>query len=207
MSNKYSLNSNTPEQTSKTSNSNQYQKVGIYDNVRVSDVVLGKSSLNKIPYIELQTVGANGEKGKSSKMWLSTEVKPDKTMSGWDMTARNLRELIMATHNITDAEARKIELIPNDLPDGTPDEVVHNLIINKVAGLLVGRPFRAKFKGEEAKPREGNEKGLIFATMDLVESMNVPMTNTKLKFSESKDIKYYVAPPTVSSTGDTDAPF
>lgn len=198
---KYSLNdAPKSESTNNSSSTGLYQKVGIYDNVRISDVVLGKSSLNHVPFIELQTIGAAGEKGKSARMWLSTTVKPGNKTSGWGMTARNIKDLIVATHNISEEEARSIDLIPSDLPEGTPDDAIHQMLVNKVASLLVGRPFRAKFKGEESKPREGNTSGLIFATMDLVESMNVPKAASKLRFSETRDIKYYVSPEQQAAT-------
>lgn len=176
-----------------------YQKPGIAENVKISEVTLGKSSLNSVPYMELTTIGENGEIGKSNRMWLSTQIGKNndgtlKKTSGWGVTARNIVELIMATHNITEEEAKAIELVPNDAPKETEGdkEMLRNILIKKVASLLVGRQFRAKFKGKQAKPREDGSTGTIFATMDLVESINVPKAESKLRFDPSRDIEMYV---------------
>lgn len=183
-----------PEKTNNTNYEKKaYQQPGIYDNVKITEVVLGKSSLRSIPYMQLKTVGPNGELGRSNNMWLSTTVgknldgSPKKT-SGWGVTARNLIEMIVATHNISHEEARAIQLVP-DNENNT--EKLHALLVNKVSALLIGKPFRGKFKGEQGKPREDGTPGLIYTTLDLVESMNIPASESKLRFDPAKDIKMY----------------
>jgi hypothetical protein len=176
---------NTPKST--------YQKPGIYDNVRITEVVLGASSLNKIPYLELRTAGDNGELGKSNRMWLSTTIgknldgSPKKT-SGWGITARNIVDLIIATHNVTRDEAKSMIDITEE-----NKEKAQQMLVNKISNLLVGRPFRAKFKGEQGKPREDGSAGLVFATLDLVESMNIPKESSVLRFDSVRDVKAYTA--------------
>lgn len=182
-----------PESNVNNSDKKSYQKPGIYDNVVISGVTLGKSSLRNIPYLELQTVGPNGELGKSNRMWLSTTIGKnmdgtDKKTSGWGVTARNLIMILEATHNITREEAKAIQLVPEN---ETNLEKQHAMLVNKVSTLLIGRPFRAKFKGEQSKPRPDGTPGLVFATLDLVESMNVPKDQSTLRFDTNRDIKLY----------------
>jgi len=206
--------SDAPESNVNNADKKTYQKPGIYENVVISGVSLGSSSLNKIPYLELQTVGPNGELGKSNRMWLSTTVgknldgSPKKT-SGWGVTARNIVMILQATHNITREEATAIQLVPEN---ETNTEKIHAILVNKLSTLLVGRPFRAKFKGEQSKPRPDGTPGLVFATLDLVESMSTPKDQSTLRFDPSRDIKLYegyveVTDNIESSAKKSDLPF
>lgn len=163
-----------------------YQKPGIADNVVISDVVLEYTTKNNVQYMRLITKGANGEVGKGPQMYLSTDIKnntdgtPKKT-SGWGVTARVLTDLIKATHNVTEEVAT-----PMIKGIETPQA-----LIEKVSALLVGKPFRAKFKGATSA------KGYIFAELSQSESMRVEPT--KMKFNESYDIKPYEGPMTTST--------
>lgn len=186
-------------------NIKQYQKPGIFDDVRVTEVVLGASSLNKVPYLEIRTVGANGEIGKSNRMWLSNTIgknldgTPKKT-SGWGVTQRNLLDLIMATHNISREEAKP----KLDVSDENKEKAYQKLV-DTVSRLLVGKPFRGKFKGEQGKPREDGSAGAIFATLDLVESMNVPKESSSLRFDVTRDVKAHISH--AVSADNSDLPF
>ncbi len=157
----------------------QYQKVGVYPDVKVTEVVLEKSTVKQVPYLKLITSGANGEVGQSNKMFLSTTVGEGKKTSAWAITARNLVDLIMATHNVDEDTAKGMIVVENE-----------NQLLAKVSALLVGRPFRAKFKGEEGS--KGN--GTIFATLAQVESMKVPSAESRLSFDPTRDIKKYEGP-------------
>ncbi len=163
-----------------------YQTPGIFDNVRIAEVKQGKSSFKKTPFIQLITVGQNGEIGKSTEMYLSTEVSPGKSMPAWNVTSRNLIDLVVATDpGKSRADLDGLELVP-DIKDaqGNPDlEKQYQGLVDIVTDLLVGKPFRAKFKGEEGK------NGYIYATMDRVESMSIPRASSRLKFDENYDIK------------------
>jgi len=166
----------------------EYQKPGIYDNVVITEVVLGKSSHKGSPFIQLKTLGQNGEVGKSSPMYLSTTVGENKKMTAWDMTKRNISDLILATNDISKQEVESIEFVPMNTTATLQEQ--HEMVAQKVSTLLVGKPFRAKFKGEQA------QSGTIFATLDRVESMQVPKVATGLRFDEKNgtDIKLFVQP-------------
>lgn len=169
----------------------QYQRPGIADNTRISKVSVEKTSVQQIDYLQLETTGPNGEVGKSGKMFLSTDTKPGKKTSAWSVTARNLTDLIMATHNV-DEDAAKSMIKVNSVDE----------LVRVVSSLLVGRPFRAKFKGTQ------NEKGTVYAELSGVESMSVTPENTRLRFDASRDIIKYqpVAVATETKTTD-DLPF
>jgi hypothetical protein len=119
-------------------------------------------------------------------MFLSTTVGEGKQTSAWAITARNLVDLIVATHGVSEAEAKGMIKVENE-----------QQLINKVSALLVGKPFRAKFKGEEGA------KGGVFASLALVESMKV--SPTTLKFNPEKDIKKYTGPAVTTSAPAVDA--
>ena len=186
------FNLNVDDSTNETSNNVSYQKAGVYDNVKITEIISGKSNVKQTPYIRMKTINQNGEVGQSAYMYLSSEIGEGKKMSGWHMTARNINDLIVATHNISRDEAKAIELAPSNEPN---DEKYISMLINKLSSLLVGRPFRAKFKGEQTK-----EDGTIFATLDRVESMNVPSEVSGLKFNKDKDLKMFISPDKVNSS-------
>lgn len=156
-----------------------YQKVGIYDNVKITNVLLDKSTVKQSPYIKLVTQGPNGEIGSSSAMYISNTKSEGKKTTAWAITAANLVNLITATQNCSDEEAKTMINVD------TPEQLV-----NKVSALLVGKPFRAKFKGEEAK----NGSGTVYATLGQVESMKIPKEGSSLRFNPEKDIKKYEGP-------------
>lgn len=153
-----------------------YQEPGIFDNVKISDIKLGETSVNKVSYIELHTVGDKGALGKSNKMFLSTDVKEGKKMSAWSITARNLVDLISITNNTSEEEAK-------GAIKGVESK---EQLVSKLSAILVGKPFRAKFKGEIS------EKGLTFATLDSIESMSTPKEQSRLRFNPDRDIKKHV---------------
>ena len=115
-----------------------------------------------------------------------------KKTAAWDITARNINDLICCTHNISRDEAKAIELVSSN---ETNQEKQISMLVDKLSSLLVGRPFRAKFKGEQTK-----EGGTVFSTLDRVESMNVPSVATGLKFNLDKDIKMFLSPDKVNSS-------
>jgi len=161
-----------------------YQKVGIFDNVKISEVVLEETSKAAVPYMRLKTIGADGALGTSPKMFLSTDVKQGKKTSGWGVTARNIIDLIKATHNVEEDAAKAMIA---QIPDA-------NALITKISAILVGKPFRAKFKGRVT------EKGTTIAELGQVESMRVE--TTKMSFNVLRDITPYSGP--VSTTVDSE---
>lgn len=164
-----------------------YQRPGIEDNVKISKVSIEETGLNKVKYLQLETTNSRGEIGKSTRMFLGTEVKPGKKCSGWSISARNLVDLLMVTHNVDEDTAKGMINI-----EGGSEQEKLNKLVNKVSALLVGKPFRAKFRGEETR------SGAIIAEIGAVESMNVE--NTRLKYDASRDIKKYEGTGTSATT-------
>lgn len=190
---------NAPEKLQNTGK--KYVQPGIYDNTTITEVVLLETSKNQVPYMELRTTGPNGEIGKSGKMFLNTKVGTNidgspKKMSAWEMTSRNILDLVQATHNNTEDQAKELF-----------GEVSSNQqVVDKTAALLVGKVFRGKFKGET------DPNGRIWPSLDKVESMKV--TPTQLRFDITRDVKAYQgapqnnnAEPIVPVNGNEDLPF
>lgn len=151
-----------------------YQRPGIAEGVRISKVTLEKTSTNQVDYLQLETIGLNGEVGKSNRMFLSTDVKEGKKMAAWAVTARNLTDILMVTHNVDEATAKSMINV------GSKQELA-----SKLSSLVIGRPFRAKFKGVETA------KGAIIAELAGVESMNVSTENTRLRYNADRDVTKY----------------
>lgn len=149
-----------------------YQEPGIHDNVKVTKVDIDESAVKKSKYLLLTTEGPNGEIGKSNKMFLSNVKGEGKQTTAWAITARNLVDLIMAATNVSEEEAKAKINVENETQ-----------LVAKVSAILIGKPFRGKFKGEQS------QKGLVFASLAQVESMEV--VPTKMKFNADKDIKKY----------------
>lgn len=168
-------------QASEGNVSSNYQKPGIYDNVVISEVVLEETSRQKVPYLRLVTKDTDGAIGSSVKMFLGTETKEGKQTSGFAITARNIVDLIIATHNIEEAAAKAMIKV------ATPQELV-----DKTAALLVGKPFRCKFKGTYTA------KNNIYAEIGQVESMRIE--TTRMNYKEARDIKPYQGPVVVNTT-------
>ncbi len=142
-----------------------YQKPGIYENV-VIDTITAATNKNGNDYIQMTTIGANGEAGRSPQMYI--------TEAAWPMTARNLTDLIVATSNTTEDEAKAMIKVE------TKEQLA-----TKLSALLIGKKFRAKFKGDQSST------GTIFAQLGGSESMKIAKEDSKLFFNELKDIKKY----------------
>lgn len=171
----FDLNQASEGQKQTTYTGPKYQRPGIVDGVAVTAVSLNKTSVNNVDYLLLETISPDGAVGKSNKMFLSTDVKPGKKTSGWGVTARNIINMLTVTHNIDEDAAKALFGTPASKED----------IVKILTPLLVGKPFRAKFKGEEGRT------GAIYAELAGVESMNIPTTETRLKFNPEKDIQKY----------------
>lgn len=162
----------------KQSTTTTYQKPGIYDNVKIASADL-KVTANGTSFLQFNTVGSNGEVGKSTPLYLTT--------AAWPVTARRIVDLLVATHNVSDNEAKAMISVETN-----------QQLLAKTSALLVNRPFRAKFNGEETA------KGSIIAVLDGAESMSVLPENTKLWFSEKSIKKYQGTVTTESSTPQVD---
>ena len=91
---------NVDDSSNEMSNNVSYQKPGVYENVKVTEIISGKSNVKQTPYIRMKTVNQNGEVGQSAYMYLSSEKGEGKKIAAWDITARNINDLICCTHNI-----------------------------------------------------------------------------------------------------------
>lgn len=152
-----------------------YQRPGIAEDVKVTKILMEKTSVNSVDYMQLETLSPDGAVGKSNKMFLSTDTKPGKKTSGWGVTARNIINLLTVTHNIDEDTAKGLFGTPTSKED----------IVKVLTPLLVGKPFRAKFKGQEGRT------GAVYAELAGVESMSIPTESTRLKFDASRDITKY----------------
>ena len=173
-----------------------YQKPGIYDNVTITKVNSGVASTGS-KYLQFETVGEDGVVGKSPQMYLNNEDKGNGKPTAWAITARNLKNYLVATHNCTPEEA-------TEMISGVASV---EALQAKVSALLVGRKFRAKFNGVQTS------KGAIIAELSGSESMKVPATESKLRYDETKDFKPYqgtlqTSQPVMSATDNvSDLPF
>lgn len=158
----------------KVVNTIQYQRPGVYDNTVITKVNLGKASTGS-QYLQFETLGANGEIGKSPQMYLNNEAKSDGKPTAWSITARNLRNYIMNTHNVSVEDAD--QMIQNV-------ETAEQLQV-KVSALLVGRKFRAKFIAVQTST------GKTIAELGGSESMIVPKEESRLRYDEVKDFRPY----------------
>ena len=55
------FNLNVDDSTNETSNNVSYQKAGVYDNVKITEIISGKSNVKQTPYIRMKTINQNGE--------------------------------------------------------------------------------------------------------------------------------------------------
>jgi len=162
------------QEESTTGNNDVYQKVGVYENLKISDVTSGESAIKKSPYIILHTIGENGEKGSTKEMYLSTTINEGKTASAWTITARNLVNIIKSITNKSEEDA-KASINAGSISD----------LVQKLSTLLVGRPFRGVFYGKEIAASGEGKKNWIKAHLQYTESMKVAKSASKLKFDET----------------------
>lgn len=169
----------------------QWQKPGIYENISISKVNLGTASTGS-QYLQFETVAEDGVVGKSPQMYLNNVKNGDKP-TAWSITARNLKSYISSTHNVSTEDAEAM------IQGITSVESLQT----KVAALLVGRKFRAKFNGVQTS------KGATIAELSGSESMRTPLDETKLKYDSVKDFKAYqgtvqTSQPVMKATANVD---
>jgi len=159
-------------------NEKKYQEPGI-STIEFTDVLLEKTNKNSVSFIRLVTRNIeNGAIGQSSQMFLSTDIKPGKKMAAWNVTARNIVDILVNAHNTDEATAKSMIVVSSE----------KDLQI-KLSALLTGRKVRAKFKGETSS------KGNVFAILAQTESLNVPAEQSKLRFNPETDIKAFAGIP------------
>lgn len=179
------------QEESTTGNNDVYQKVGVYENLKISDVTSGESTVKRTPFIVLHTVGENGEKGSTKEMYLSTTVNEGKQASAWTITARNLVNIIKNVTNKSEDDA-KAAINAGSISD----------LVQKLSTLLVGKPFRGVFYGKEIAANGEGKKNWIKAHLQYTESMKVAKSASKLKFDETnpKHLEKLVAADTTTAS-------
>lgn len=169
-----------------------YQQPGI-SVITFAEVLQDKTKTNGIPFIKLVTKSEDGSIGSSSQMFLSTDIKPGKKMAAWNVTARNLVDILQSANNWTEEEAKASIAVANI-----------DQLVTKLSALLVGKKVRAKFKGETS------QKGNVFAILAQTESLQVDEAQSRLKFDADRDIKAFQGipgEPMVTENAKEDLPF
>lgn len=198
----FSLNDAEDNKVSKPRDPNtSYNAPGIYDNVVITDIKVDTTP-GRNHYIVPLTKSPEGL-GRSRKMYLNTDVKEGKTTSAWKITARQIVEIIKATNNFDDTQAKNSLGNLNLAADGV--NINAEELAAKLSAVIVGKPFRAVFHGEQRTNAEGVTR--VYTEMMYVESMNVPKAESKLKFDATIHIKTVSVNTTTATATTGDLPF
>jgi hypothetical protein len=201
----FSLNDAEDNKVSKPRDPNtSYNAPGIYDNVVITDIKVDTPD-GRNHYIVPLTKSPEGL-GRSRKMYLNTDVKEGKTTSAWKITARQIVEIIKAANNWDDTQAKNSLGNLNLAADGV--NINAEELAAKLSAVIVGKPFRAVFHGEQRTNAEGVTR--VYTEMMYVESMNVPKAESKLKFDPTihiKNVNVNTTATTATTAGANDLPF
>jgi hypothetical protein len=198
----FSLNDAEDNKVSKPRDPNTlYNAPGIYDNVVITDIKVDTTP-GRNHYIVPLTKSPEGL-GRSRKMYLNTDVKEGKTTSAWKITARQIVEIIKASNNWDDTQAKNSLGNLNLSADGV--NINAEELAAKLSAVIVGKPFRAVFHGEQRTNAEGVTR--VYTEMMYVESMNVPKAESKLKFDPAIHVKTVSVNTTTATATTGDLPF
>lgn len=198
----FSLNDAEDNKVSKPRDPNtSYNAPGIYDNVVITDIKVDTTP-GRNHYIVPLTKSPEGL-GRSRKMYLNTDVKEGKTTSAWKITARQIVEIIKASNNWDDTQAKNSLGNLNLAADGV--NINAEELAAKLSAVIVGKPFRAVFHGEQRTNAEGVTR--VYTEMMYVESMNVPKAESKLKFDPTIHVKTVSVNTTPATATTGDLPF
>lgn len=115
----------------------RYQRAGVSEKVTITEVVLNSNGDS----LTLKTSNELEEIGVSKRLSLKTVVGEGKKMSGWDVTARYLINLIVSATGKSIVDSKAV------LTASSIDELIKNL-----AKTLVGKSFRGLFTSKEYAP-------------------------------------------------------
>ena len=198
----FSLNDAEDNKVSKPRDPNtSYNAPGIYDNVVITDIKVDTTP-GRNHYIVPLTKSPEGL-GRSRKMYLNTDIKEGKTTSAWKITARQIVEIIKASNNWDDTQAKNSLGNLNLAADGV--NINAEELAAKLSAVIVGKPFRAVFHGEQRTNAEGVTR--VYTEMMYVESMNVPKAESKLKFDPTIHVKTVSVNTTPATATTGDLPF
>lgn len=170
-----------------------YVKPGIHELCYNS--ITFKTSQNKgTPYMDCVGTNKNGE--QISRQYYLTTSKGPSGKSALDISTESLKKLSIAIGKEKEYDS---------VSASSPEEFVY-----KMSAIFTGQWFRTKVKGKEIMKNDGSSfiKGEI---SDAFESVSIPSSSSRLKFDESKDIKYLekstIDSTDMSSEATNDLPF
>lgn len=164
----------------------KYQGAGVSEKVVITEVSLFKNETYGTTSLKMATLNENGQEGKCKNMSLNIVVGAGKKCSGWDMTARYLKNILMSQGN-TEAQA-------DDVLEASDE----NKLKSNLEKAIIGKPFRGLFSSREYEP--GKSAIELYVTE--------PVGGTKLVWDANN--KFYNSKlPTAMSTsaGDSGLPF
>lgn len=149
-----------------------YAKPGIHEMMYTE--ITYKTSQSGKPFMDCVGKNSAGE-SISRQYYLTTTMGPSGIKSAMDITTESLKKLSIAIGRETQY---------NETTANSPEEFVH-----KMSAIFTGQWFRTKVKGKEIRKTDGNTfiKGEV---SDAFEPISVPASASRLRFDESKDIKY-----------------
>lgn len=119
----------------------KWQLPGIAEQVSITEFKIIENEQWNTKYLEFKTINENSQEGKSKRFSLNTTVSAGKSVSGWDVTAKNLLNIIMSATGKSLDEAREV------LKADTVEKLVKNL-----ENALIGKSFRGLFGSREYQP-------------------------------------------------------
>ena len=118
-----------------------YLEVGNHK-VKVSEVKKGNSSKQGTPFVQITVVDEDGS-ACAQDYYLTTEIKPGKKQSAWQISAAAILTIVAAVLNCDEATA-KTKLIGMNSDN----------IDVKLSSLLVGKPFAINLTGKWVNPTD-----------------------------------------------------
>ncbi len=157
----------------------KYQSAGVSEKVVITEVSLNTNEQYGTKTISFKTTNENDQEGRSKKCSLNTVVGEGKKCSGWDMSARYFKNILMSQGKTEDQA--------NDVLEAKDE----NQLRSNLEKALIGKPFRGLFSSKEYQP------GKFAIELYVTE----PVGETKLKWDATS--KYYneMLPKVASSDG------
>lgn len=149
----------------------QYAKPGVYDFQIISWDL--KKATNGSMFIEEINITPAGEQ-VARQYWLNSTVSPGKTKSALSVSAESMKKKAIMLGKETEYNA---------INATSQDEFAQ-----KTGALFIGAKYRGKAKGKEVEKRDGG-KFIKSEMSDAFESINIPISQTKLTFDPMRDIK------------------
>ncbi len=164
--------------------------------VKVVKIENGLSSKAQAPQLTITVEDAHGAELANSYS-LNTVVNPGKKMSGWDVTKNAILSMVAAALSLDEVSAKA------KMPNAKSAEE----LAQKLSVLLAGKEFKLKVIGEEKISQKGTKYvASLFGNGVFCESKSVSSADTKLFYSDDKNIKKLAIDP-ASSVSDAQSAF